>query len=224
MGNKMILWDFGNVIAAFSVDRFLEDVASLFSVTPFEVIAFMEGPMPDSTKQFIHVIEGDSHWNTHRIFLAFCSRFGKKCEYEMFEKIFSNALREDYEHSGRFLKFSRRIHGAGYYQGLISNANAIHAKKMEYELGHLLAYISKEFRYYSWSMCLRKSESPVLFNKVFGEIESKLEIKRADMVFIDDRPENIEGCKAAGAHAIEFNIGDGLYRLEEKLARLGFSL
>lgn len=219
---KMIFWDFGNVISKFSVDMFLENIAFLFNTSPLEVLLFMSGPEPGGTKPFLHVIESDPHWNPYNIFQAFCCCFRKQPRFNIFLKMFNKALEEEYEHSGRFLKFSRRIQEKGYYQGLISNANAIHAAKMENELGYLLEYIPKEFRYYSWNMYCRKSEDPRIFNKIFSEMESLFQIQRQNIVFMDDRIENIEGCRKAGANAIEFNIGDGLYRLEKNLQKIGF--
>lgn len=223
---KMIFWDFGNVIARFSVDSFLENLASLFHTSPFVITSFMEGEFADTfgVKQFWHAIEGDQRWTQRRIYEEFVSHFGEQPFFDSFIDAFNSPLVDDGGHGKRFLAFSRRIQDAGYYQGLISNANSIHSARMENELGYLLSYIPKEYRYYSWQLGVRKNEDPKIFHVVFTAIKYILKIDRENIVFIDDRPENIKGCRKAGAKAIEFNIGDGLYRLEDKLKKIGFSL
>ncbi|MBI4114560.1 MAG: hypothetical protein HY445_01810 [Candidatus Niyogibacteria bacterium] len=222
---KIIFWDFGNVIVPFKVDELKLSLASLFRVSWRDVshvlnskISIQPGRFP---KLFWQSIESDE-WAPVAIYDILCKRFRTKPHFDDFIVAFNKAFREDVEHSALFLNLSRRIRESGYLQGLISNANVMHQAEMRGKFGYLLRYMHPQLLFFSCDREGRKSESPIFFENIFSEVTGNFGVQKEHMIFVDDRDDNITGCKKAGVIALQFSTAAGILELEEEFEKYGF--
>lgn len=110
----------------------------------------------------------------------------------------------------RMMNWARRVRAAGYRTALLSN--------LPMDLGEHLRNgmnLVSNFDHHSFSYELRsaKPDAAIYHDAVRG-----LGVETAEAIFIDDRPENIEGARAVGLHAIQFESPERLSQSLEKLA------
>jgi putative hydrolase of the HAD superfamily len=101
--------------------------------------------------------------------------------------------------------YARRVRAAGFRTAVLSN--------LPHDLGeHMRAHMSllKEFDHHTFSYELRaaKPEPAIYEHCVKG-----LGVPASETVFIDDRPENVEGARAYGLRAILFESPRQLHEL-----------
>ncbi|MDP2676804.1 MAG: hypothetical protein Q8O83_03910 [bacterium] len=222
---KGFLFDFGGVLAEFDVDEFYIDNGVLFGATRYEVRDFFESEYALGDKppmKFWHSIEENEEWTPKKIYTVLSRHFGKSPHFDDFIIAFNKTLRERPLHTALFLSLSRRISEDGYIQGLLSNANCIHAEHMRSRFGHLFKYFHSDIVLFSCEWKGRKSENPAFFNVVLGHIWKECGISREHIMFVDNLSKNTEGFRIAGGNAIEFQIGGGLTHLEKQFEEHGF--
>ena len=87
--------------------------------------------------------------------------------------------------------------GADKRLALLSNTNAIHAKRFEAEMtaAHAIENLNPFFEkvYYSFEVGMRKPES-----RIFELVINELDFEPGETLFIDDSPQHIEGARSVG--------------------------
>ncbi|MEU0566118.1 HAD family phosphatase [Nonomuraea sp. NPDC005983] len=99
------------------------------------------------------------------------------------------------------LSFLRELLDQGGDVALLSNAPACVADGLD-ELPWIAAI---DRRYYSGRMGMVKPDK-----EIFDHLAEELAADPAEIVFIDDRPENVEGARRAGMTGVHFTTADAL--------------
>jgi HAD superfamily hydrolase (TIGR01509 family) len=112
------------------------------------------------------------------------------------------------------LELVRRLHAAGRLLGVLSNTCAAH---WEYCIAGRYPVLNDCFRVYALSYELRAMKpEPIIYARA-AELAG---VAPHELFFVDDRPENVEGAKAAGYDAVLFTTAEQLER--DLLARGAF--
>jgi putative hydrolase of the HAD superfamily len=93
-----------------------------------------------------------------------------------------------------------RTHGV--VCGLASNQEAVRARYMDEELGYRALF---DHRFYSWHLGYAKPDG-AFFRAALAE----LGVEPATVLFVDDRPDNVEAARGCGLHAEVHRRGDHL--------------
>ena len=112
------------------------------------------------------------------------------------------------------LEWARSIGRAGFKTGILSNIGFELATAMEKNFPWV-----EEFKYSIWSCRLAMAKPDP---KIFHCAQEKLQVAPQEILFIDDREENIRAAREAGFHGIIFKDVDQLRRdlKEQGLAKL----
>jgi putative hydrolase of the HAD superfamily len=116
------------------------------------------------------------------------------------------------------LEWARSVGQEGFRTGILSNIGFELASALERQYTWI-----KEFPYTIWS-CRVGAAKPEA--EIFQHAQAKLGVEPETILFIDDRPENIDGARRAGFRAILFKNMDDLERelsaqgLAERLPKL----
>ncbi|MCB4757228.1 MAG: HAD family phosphatase [Elusimicrobia bacterium] len=198
---KIILFDLGNVILPFNIERLARRLAP-FSSFPPEAIpghiwneniakTFEIGELSEEAF-FEHV---QKNLNLKNLTLA------------QFAPIFNDIFVENQD----IIQLAKQLK-SHYKLGVLSNTNAIHAK---FVLEHFPNMKLFDKLFFSNEMGVRKPH-PTIYKMVMDFFSSKPE----EIVFIDDTLDNVKGASALGIHGIHYKNRELLLDDLEKLGVL----
>ncbi len=204
MSEKVIALDIGKVIFDYNLEALFQSIAEVFSVTPERVRKVWVD------EKIHHNI--DLGFSKGEIFWHFSKHLGMANQKE-----FSDAFMHGAQFSllDGFISFRDALCTHGKKVIALSNVNAFHAHYFDLHVRHILEpLIPREFHFFSCRIGAMKGESAEHFRAI-GE---KIGIPPADIVLIDDMPQNIRGIQAAGGDGILFtgNYNEVLKILRER--------
>ncbi len=101
---------------------------------------------------------------------------------------------------------------------LLSNTNTIHLKQITQYMVKVMGRPNLdgyfERVYYSFVVGLRKPDTAI-----FLKVAEENNLVPAETLFIDDSPQHVEGAKAAGLHALQYDPKDDLRAILEQYLR-----
>ena len=111
------------------------------------------------------------------------------------------------------IELVHRLRAAGYGVHLGTNQEQYRAAYMRTELGYDDLF---DVSCYSWELGAVKTEVAY-----FERAVAMIGAAPAEIVFVDDRLENVETARSAGLGAVHWTFTEGLEQLESRLAQLG---
>ena len=180
---KLYIFDMGGVVARNC--NILPDLAAHLGASQEDVRDW-------GKDLFFPLMEGKL--SAQRFWEIFSQRSGLRVEEGLFAKFF-NPVVDDAVHAC-ILKLKAR-HRVICGTNTIAEHYAIHCKRGDYQAFDLV--------YASHRMGVAKPD-----REFYRHIIEKEKFSPAQIVFIDDRPENVEAARALGIHALHFTGGDHL--------------
>ncbi len=204
MPEKVIALDIGKVILDYNLEALFQSIAEVFTTTAERV----REVWCDKKIQR----DSDSGLSKEEIFRNFSKHLGVANQREFFDAFMYGAR---FSLLDGFIPFRDTLCTHNKKVIALSNVNAFHAHYFELHLTHILEpLIPREFHFFSCRIGALKGES----SEHFHAIGEKIGIPPADIILIDDMPENIRGIQAAGGEGILFagNYNEVLRILHER--------
>lgn len=101
-----------------------------------------------------------------------------------------------------------------YKLALLSNINSLHLRHIQRYLSHVRGIDRFESSYFDWVFYSHKIRMRKPDKEIYAHVESVTEVKPQDILFVDDRTENIEQAKRQGWQAVWHNPE---YAISEKI-------
>lgn len=111
----------------------------------------------------------------------------------------------------RMLDWLRRVRASGLRVGLLSNLPKPLGEYLRDEMK-----LTREFDHHTFSYELRAAKPELA---IYRHAIEGLGVEAGEALFLDDRPENVEGAEAAGIRAIQFETPERLSLQLDDLAR-----
>ncbi|MDP8990388.1 MAG: HAD family phosphatase [Acidobacteriota bacterium] len=198
---RAVIFDYGNVICRPPAPRQLSDAAELcgLSVENF-VQAFWH-----KRREYDRGSDAWAYWRD------IAETSGRVFD----EALIAEMMRREVDFWGRFdwrvLNWARDLRAAGLRTGILSNLPRTLGEKLRSEAGFLDHFDQVTF---SYELGVIKPEAAIYRHAIEG-----LGVEPAEALFLDDRPENVEGARAAGIHAEIFSSWEDF--LERDCLRYG---
>lgn len=206
MGCKLLLFDWGDTLAPFNCDLFVERNARMLNTTPYKFLSFVFGETPSVWEEL------ETFWTKEEIHRRLTEHFGVSIGLKEFIDTFNIGLEPPDWH--RAQNFLRKVWVAGVRLALVSNINHIHREYVERTFRQILWFFPYSSRFFSCDIGLRKGKDPAFFRYVL----ERCRIYPEDAVLIDDRQENLDGFALVGGRGVLFREW---HTLEFKLIQLG---
>lgn len=184
---RAVIFDYGNVICRPPTQQQLSDAAELCGLRVDDfVTAFWR-----KRREYDRGTDARDYW----LDIAQASR-------RVFdEALIAEMMRREVDFWGRFddrvLSWARDLRRAGLRTSILSNLPRTLGEKLRSEAGFLDHFDQVTF---SYELGFIKPEAPIYRHALEG-----LGVEPAEALFLDDRPENVEGARAVGIHAEVFN-------------------
>jgi putative hydrolase of the HAD superfamily len=198
---RAVIFDYGNVLCRPPSERQLSDAAKLcgLSVDDF-VQAFWR-----KRREYDRGTDARDYW------LDIAQASGRVFD----ETLIAEMMRREVDFwacfDERVLSWARDLRSAGLRTGILSNLPRTLGERLRTEPGFLEHFDQVTF---SYELGFIKPEAPIYQHAIEG-----LGVKPAEALFLDDRPENVEGARAAGIHAEVFSSWEDF--LERDCLRYG---
>ena len=184
---RAVIFDYGNVICRPPTPQQLSDAAELcgFSVEDF-VQAFWR-----KRREYDRGSDARAYW------LDIAESSGRKFD----EALIAEMMRREVDFWARFddrvLSWVRDLRAAGLRTGILSNLPRTLGERLRGEAGFLEHFDQVTF---SYELGVIKPEALIYRHAIEG-----LGVAPGEALFLDDRPENVEGALAVGIHAVVFD-------------------
>ena len=184
---RAVIFDYGNVICRPPTEQQLSEAAELCGLTVEEFVqAFWR-----KRREYDRGTDARTYW------LDIAESSGRVFD----EALISEMMRREVDFWGRFddrvLSWARDLRAAGLRTGILSNLPRTLGERLRAEAGFLDHFDQVTF---SYELGVIKPEAAIYRHAIEG-----LGVEPAEALFLDDRPENVEGARAAGIHAEVFN-------------------
>ncbi len=189
MAIEFLYFDLGNVLLTFSNERASAQLARLSGVEVAEVESLLLGP--DEKSSFLYRYErGDV--TDEAFYLAFCRAVGASPTHEEFDL----ALSDMFGPIEPSLALVEMLAASGYRLGILSNTNPAHWRLVT---DGRFRGLPSAFEQIVTSFNARSMKPEF---SIFEQAIERANVPAQDIFFVDDRPENVEGARAAGLDAV----------------------
>jgi len=198
---RAVIFDYGNVICRPPTEQQLSEAAALCGIPVDEFVhAFWR-----KRREYDRGTEAREYW---RDFAEYTGRdFDEALLAEMMRREIDFWSRFD----GRVLSWTQDLRSAGLRTSILSNLPRTLGESLRAEKGFLDHFDQVTF---SYELRIIKPEPAIYHHAIQG-----LGVEPAEALFLDDRPENVEGARAAGIHAELFTTWEEF--LERDRGRYG---
>ena len=184
---RAVIFDYGNVICRPPTEQQLSEAAALCGLTVEEFVqAFWR-----KRREYDRGTDARAYWQD------IAESHGRVFD----EALIGEMMRREVDFWGRFddrvLDWTRDLRSVGLRTGILSNLPRKLGERLRGEAGFLEHFDQVTFSYELGSI---KPEAAIYRHAIEG-----LGVDPADALFLDDRPENVEGARAVGIHAEVFN-------------------
>lgn len=195
MRPEFLYFDLGNVLLFFDHPKAARQMAALAGMTQAEVWAI--------------VFDSDLEMRYERgeidcqaFYDEFCRRTRSRPDFAGLK----HAAADIFEPNQAVLDLVERLHGAGERLGVLSNTCAAH---WEYCVDGRYPQLSRCFERYALSYQLRAMKPEP---HIYLRAAELADVDPQRIFFVDDRPENVAGARAAGYDAVEYHSPEQLTR------------
>jgi FMN phosphatase YigB (HAD superfamily) len=200
---QMIYFDLGNVLVSFSHERMCQQMASVAGV-PLDVVRTAVFGGDDGHAAQIRYETGDI--DTDGYFDFFCRAIGTRPDRRRLERAFCDIF-VPIEASWALV---RKLAEAGHRLGILSNTNSLQWEWCTDGRFPLLAGIGKASSPFTWAVLSYDVRSMKPDRAIYDAAMARAAATASEVLFIDDRPENVAGAKAAGIDAVLFTDAEQL--------------
>jgi putative hydrolase of the HAD superfamily len=198
---RAVIFDYGNVICHPPAPQQLSEAAAMCGLTVEEFRqAFWR-----NRREYDRGTDPTAYWQD------IAASSGRVFD----EAIVAEMIRREVDFWSRFdarvLNWTQDLRCAGLRTGILSNLPRPLGEKLRAEEGFLSHFDQVTF---SYELGVIKPEAEIYHNAIQG-----LGVAPMEALFLDDRPENVEGARAAGIHAEVFTTWEQF--LERDRARYG---
>ncbi|MDP9112606.1 MAG: HAD family phosphatase [Acidobacteriota bacterium] len=184
---RAVIFDYGNVICRPPTPRQLSEAAELCGFTVEDFIqAFWR-----KRREYDRGSDARAYWQD------IAQSSGRVFDDALIDEM----MRREVDFWGRFddrvLNWARDLRAAGLRTGILSNLPRTLGERLRSEVGFLDHFDQVTF---SYELGVIKPEAPIYLHALEG-----LGVAPAEALFLDDRPENVEGARAVGICAEVFN-------------------
>lgn len=190
---KVIYFDLGKVIVDFDYAVAIRELMKVTSLSPAEIAEIF------SNNYLINEYE-TGKISTAEFYRLVSHRLRLEVPLERFKQLWGNMFLPQPLLSERFLQSLKKR----YRLILLSNTNEIHFQFVE-ERYPILGYIEERVLSYQVG-CMKPDE------RIYHTAVAKAEVAPEEILFTDDRQENIEAARCIGIQAIQFQSEDQLGR------------
>jgi len=180
---RAVIFDFGNVICRPPTQQQLSEAAALCGLTVEEFLqAFWR-----KRREYDRGTDAQAYWqdiaaSTGRVFDAALVAEMMRREVDFWSHF-----------DGRVLGWVQELRSAGLRTGILSNLPRTLGEKLRGDTGFLGHFDQVTF---SYELGVIKPEAEIYHHSIEG-----LGVEPGRALFLDDRPENVEGARATGMHA-----------------------
>lgn len=185
---KFVYFDLGNVLLYFDHPKAARQMAALAGLTQAEVW----GIVFDSDLEMRYE-RGEIDCSA--FYDEFCRRTNSRPDFAALK----HAAADIFEPNHAVLDLVRNLHTAGHRLGVLSNTCAAH---WEYCIAGRYPVLNDCFETYALSYQLKAMKPDSL---IYFSAAELARVSPHEIFFVDDRPENVAGARAAGYDAVEYN-------------------
>jgi putative hydrolase of the HAD superfamily len=182
-----LYFDLGNVLLHFDHQRAARQMAEVAGITPERVWQIVFAGELELRYERGELTTGE-------FYEAFCTAAGTRPEFSRL----CRAAAEIFELNTSLVPVVAHLAAAGYRIGILSNTNELH---WDYAYSGRYSCLRRYFKTFALSFELRKMKPEPAIYSAAAELA---DTEPARIFFVDDRPDNVAGAKAAGFDAILF--------------------
>ncbi len=199
-----VILDYGEVLCHLPSSEHIERFAQIFNMDP---ASFLPTYLRDRWPYDRGDLLANEYWDN------FAVRAGVKLDSETLDEIRRLDVEMWCSHNESMIRWVEEIHSAGYKTAMLSNMPTDMIEHLRANFAWL-----DHFDHHIISAEVRSAKpEPAIYQH---SIEL-LGLKPAEVLFIDDREENVNQARAAGIRVLRFQ---SVPRLREDLRRLGFTI
>ena len=197
MPPKLIYFDLGNVLLSFSHERMCQQMADVAGV-PLDLVrtAVFGGDEAHAAQISYEMGEID----TDGYFEYFCRATGTRPDRRRLERAFCDIfapLDETWQ-------LVRKLAAAGHRLAILSNTNSLQWQWCTDGRFPLLAAFGEPGSPFAWAVLSYEARAMKPDRPIYDVAVQRAGSPANDIFFVDDRPENVVGAKAAGLDAVQF--------------------
>lgn len=200
---QAIIFDFGGVLCFHPTDRQIDELASLCRLPREQFLEIYWSMRADYDRA---KVTPEQYW----------AAFAKAAGQTYTASEVAEMRRRDVEFwlslDDRMMDWARQVRGAGYRTGLLSNLPIDLGEHLRNGMNFVANFDHHSF---SYELGAAKPDAAIYQHAVEG-----LGVKPSEALFLDDRIENVEGARAAGLNAIQFESPARLRESLEELQRV----
>ncbi|MEO8053500.1 MAG: HAD family phosphatase [Acidobacteriota bacterium] len=198
---RAVIFDYGNVICRPPTEQQLSEAATKCGITVDEFLhAFWR-----KRREYDRGTDAREYWR------EFAAEIGRDFDDAMVDQMMRREIDFWSTFDTRVLNWTKDLRRAGLRTSILSNLPRTLGEWLRAQKGFLDHFDQVTF---SYELGVIKPEAEIYHNAVRG-----LGVEPAEALFLDDRPENIEGGRAAGIHAEIFTTWENF--LQRDRARYG---
>jgi glucose-1-phosphatase len=203
MAPKLLYFDLGNVLLSFSHERMCQQMADVAGV-PLSAVraAVFDGEEADSVQIRFESGEIDAA----EYFEYFCRATRTRPDRRQLEQAFCDIFAPIDE----TWAIVRKLAAAGHRLAILSNTNSLQWLWCTDGRFPLLASFGESGSPFAWAVLSYEVRSMKPDRPIYDAAVEIGAVSAGEVVFIDDRPENVAGAKAAGMDAVQFTDAEQL--------------
>lgn len=191
MTAQFLYFDLGNVLLTFSNERACAQLAALAEVPYEDVARLILGPHERESLlwRFEHGLVSE-----HEFFTHFCEQLDVEPDLDAFEVAAADMFAPIEASFG----LVQRLHAAGHRLGILSNTNPVHWRFLT---DGRFPVLNSAFEQHLTSFDARSMKPD---RRIYEIAVERAGVPAAEVFFVDDRLENVEGAIAAGLDAVQY--------------------
>jgi glucose-1-phosphatase len=197
MPPKFLYFDLGNVLLGFCHDRMCRQMADVAGVKPEVVREFLfadQGPDCPQWRYECGQMNSDDYYD------HFCQRTGTQPHRAALE----HAACDIFWPLEPTLDLVRALSAAGNRLGLLSNINALHWRFVTGGRFSGLALPSEASGFFQCAVLSFEAGAMKPDARIYDAAAKLAGVRPGEVFFVDDRPENVAGARAAGLDAVTY--------------------
>jgi glucose-1-phosphatase len=197
MPPKMLYFDLGNVLLSFSHEQMYRQMAEAMEISP-DILqrAFLsQGPAADLIVQYEtgQLTTDEFNEAVHRL-------IDRRPDLQRFAK----AVSDIFAPMPETWKIVEHLAGAGHPMAILSNTNPAHWEWVTDGRFPLVAEIGEPESPFAWAILSYEAGAMKPDRAIYQTAIARAGVPAGDIFFVDDRPENVEGARAVGIDAVQF--------------------
>jgi FMN phosphatase YigB (HAD superfamily) len=202
MPPKVLYFDLGKVLVEFSHEIMCRQMSEVAGVTTEAVHAALFG---DAENLAALVRYETGHLSTDQFFDHFCEVTGTSPD----RKRLSVAVCDIFHPIEPMFALVRRLADAGNRLAILSNTNPLQWDYLRDDRHPLLA-VGSPLSPFGWAIVSYEAGSMKPARRIYEIAVERAGVPPGDVLFTDDRQENVAGAKACGIDAVQFDGADSL--------------